>query len=120
MAHIRLRKGDFDQVREPAERTLEIFARVRDLSALTLLFEAVAGLAVVEGDRPTAARFAGAAHRIKNDTGVAIGEVDSNEFDALREFLVSMDEMDQAYFDEGFNTDLDVVIARVREFIAAR
>jgi tetratricopeptide (TPR) repeat protein len=119
MAHVRLRTADYDQVRVPAAKTLEIFAKVRDLSALTLLFEAMAALAVVEGAREDAAHFAGAAHRIKSDTGVAIGDVDTNEFEVLREFVDSMDEMGRAYFDEGFNSDLGDVIARVREFLAA-
>jgi predicted ATPase/class 3 adenylate cyclase len=119
MAHIRIQTEAYDQVREPVGKALEIFAAVRDLSALILICEAVAGLAAVEGARPDGSYFAGAAQRIKTDTGVAIGDVQTNEFRVLSEFLASMDDMDRVYFDEGFNSDLDDVIARVRGYIAA-
>jgi hypothetical protein len=74
--------------------------------------EIVAALLLTEGDRAGAAYFAGAASRIKSDTGVAIGDVELNRYPEMVGFLESMEGMDLVSYDEGFSADLDEVIDR--------
>jgi predicted ATPase/class 3 adenylate cyclase len=112
LGHARLKMGEREEVREPERNALEIFARVRDLSALALILEIVAALLLTEGDRAGAAYFAGAASRIKSDTGVAIGDVELNRYPEMVGFLESMEGMDLVSYDEGFSADLDEVIDR--------
>ena len=112
VAHVQFNVGDSESVREPIRNALEVFAQVRDLSALALILEVVATLRVVEGDRRGAAYFAGAASRVKADTGIAIAEVELNRYPEMVEFLESMDEMDLASHVEGFSAALEDVIDR--------
>jgi predicted ATPase/class 3 adenylate cyclase len=112
LGHARLKMGHREEVREPERNALEIFARVRDLSALALILEIVATLLLIEDDRAGASYFAGAASRIKADTGVAIGDVELNRYREMVEFLESMGGMDLVSRDEGFSADLDDVIDR--------
>lgn len=112
LAHARLKMGQSEEVREPERNALEIFARVRDLSALALILEVVATLLVTEADRSGAAYFAGAASRIRADTGVAIGNVELNRYQEMEEFLETMDGMDLVSHDEGYSADVEDVIDR--------
>lgn len=103
LAYNRLRLGQVELSKEPERKALEIFARVGDVSALALIFEMVGLIALREDDRPRAAHILGAAHRIKVDTGVALGDVEMNRYEEADEFLHLMDDVHRAYFDEGYN-----------------
>lgn len=118
LAHARFKMGEMDAVADPLRNALEIFARVRDLSALALILEVVATVMATEGDRGGAAYFAGAASRIKGDTGVAIGDIELNRYPEMAEFLESMDDMDLVTFDEGHSADLEDVIERALSALA--
>ena len=112
LAHARFKMGHSEGVREPERNALEIFARVRDFSALALIFEIVATLLLIEDERAGAAYFAGAVGRIKADTGVAIGDVELNRYPEMVEFLETMEGMDLVSYDGGYSADLDEVIDR--------
>jgi predicted ATPase/class 3 adenylate cyclase len=118
LAHARFKMGEIETVREPLKNALEIFARVRDISALALILEVVGTLLATESDRAGAAYFAGAASRIKRDTGVAIGDVELNRYPEMVEFLESMDDMDVVRHDEGYSAGLEDVIERALQALA--
>lgn len=111
-AHAAFKKGEPGKVREPVRNALEIFARERDLSALSLILEVVTTLSVVNGDRPNGSYLTGAASRLRADTGLAIVDVDTNRYPEMVEFLESMDDMDRVHFAEGFSAALEDVIDR--------
>jgi hypothetical protein len=118
LAHARFKMGEIESVREPLKNALEIFARVRDISALALILEVIGTLLATESDRAGAAYFAGAASRIKRDTGVAIGDVELNRYPEMVEFLESMDDMDFVRHDEGYSAGLEDVIERALQALA--
>jgi predicted ATPase/class 3 adenylate cyclase len=95
--------------------SMDIFAAVRDVSALTLIFEVLAVIAVMEGKGTLAASLAGAAHRLKADTGVAIGDVSFNRYPELIEFLEGADEATMAEYEEGDRLGLEEAIALARQ-----
>jgi predicted ATPase/class 3 adenylate cyclase len=107
--------GDDQRARQQLLAALEIFAHVSDLSAMTLIFESLALNAVRAGDQRRAALLAGAAHRIKADTGVAITEVEVNRFPEIETLLASEDEILQAAYHEGFEMSLEEVVAFARK-----
>jgi predicted ATPase/class 3 adenylate cyclase len=107
--------GDDQDARQQLLAALEIFAEVTDLSAMTLIFESLALNAVRGGDRRRAALLAGAAHRIKADTGVAITEVEVNRFPEIEALLASEDEALQAAYHEGFEMSLEEVVTFAQE-----
>lgn len=106
--------GDNEQARHQLLAALDIFADVSDLSAMTLIFESLALNAVRSGDRRRTALLAGAAHRIKRDTGVAITDVEVNRYPEIEELLGSEDEAVHAAYAEGFEMALDEVVAYAR------
>lgn len=96
-----LRKGESAEASGYLVRAVDIFAAVEDLSALTLLFESLGVVALRGGDEVWAAKLAGAAHRLKADTGVSIGETSQSQFPEFVEFLGDADEVVKAAYDEG-------------------
>lgn len=114
VAHARFRLGEIDLMKAPAANALEIFARVGDLSALSLILEMLSTMLLVQGDRSGAAFITGAAERIKTDTGVAIVDVELNRYPVMIEFLQTMDEMDRVFYEEGYSAELDEVVSRAR------
>jgi hypothetical protein len=109
--------GRFEGAERLLARALEIFAGVSDVSALTLITEVTVLLAVAREDRAAAGFLAGAAHRLKADTGVEIGDVRLNQFPQVEAFLSERDEALETAFQEGFASGLDDVIARARALL---
>jgi predicted ATPase/class 3 adenylate cyclase len=109
--------GRFEEAERLLARALEIFAGVSDVSALTLITEVTVLLAVAREDRAAAGFLAGAAHRLKADTGVEIGDVRLNQFPQVEAFLSERDEALETAFQEGFASGLDDVIARARALL---
>jgi predicted ATPase/class 3 adenylate cyclase len=107
--------GETATARRYMLESMEMFAAVSDVSALTLIFELLAVVAVKEGKEALAARLAGAAHQLKADTGVAIGDVSFNEYPDLVAFLDAADEATMALYEEGHQLGLEEVIALARE-----
>ncbi len=104
-------KGEPEEARRHLLQSMELFSTVLDVSALTLIFEVLAVVSVMEGDGPTAARLGGAAHRLKADTGVAIGDVSFNEYPELNDFLAKADEATMKMYEEGYGLGIDEAIA---------
>lgn len=96
------------------ERCLEVFASTTDVSALTLVFEALSLVALRRGNLARAGRLVGASHRIKADTGVAITEVEINQYPEAKQFLEEMSGADQAAYQEGFGYTIEEAIAYAR------
>lgn len=96
------------------ERCLEVFASTTDVSALTLVFEALSLVALRRGNLARAGRLVGASHRIKADTGVAIAEVEINQYPEAKQFLQKMSDADQAAYQEGFGYTIEEAIAYAR------
>jgi tetratricopeptide (TPR) repeat protein len=120
LAHTNIRRGQPDLALPAIANALDIFAGVGDLSSMPLIMDTVSALLVVYGDREMAAFFAGAQTRIKVDTGIAISDVEVNQYPLMREFNESMDDMDQAAYDEGYNAPLEEVIEKARAALASR
>ncbi|MEX1093731.1 MAG: adenylate/guanylate cyclase domain-containing protein [Acidimicrobiia bacterium] len=97
------------------ERCLEVFAGTTDVSALALVFDALSLVALRRGDTARAGRLVGAAHRIKADTGVAIVEVEINQYPEAQEFLREMSEADHAAYQEGLGYTIEEAIAYARD-----
>lgn len=98
----------------PLRRALEIFAEVNDLSAMALVLD-VAGMLRIDAEQgESAAYLIGAAKRIKSDTGIAIGDVDVNEYPEVEKFLSSLSEAEQAAYDEGSSSTLDEAVEAAR------
>ena len=104
-------RGEPEEARRHLLKSMELFATVLDVSALTLIFEVLAVVSVMEGDGPTAARLGGAAHRLKADTGVAIGDVSFNQYPELNDFLAKADEATMKMYEEGYGLGIDEAIA---------
>jgi predicted ATPase/class 3 adenylate cyclase len=102
--------GDTKEARRYLLKAMDMFAGVLDVSALTLIFELLAVVSVMEGDGPTAARLGGAAHRLKADTGVAIGDITFNRYPELLEFLAEPDEPTKIAYEEGHRLSVDEAI----------
>jgi len=116
-AHGHLKLHEHDAARMSLRLASDIFSGVGDLSAMALILDALSLLALRLGDRRHSAYFAGAARRLKTDTGVTIGEVDINQWPDSVEFLSSLDEECQAALEEGFEADLRDVIAELRSVL---
>lgn len=122
LAHSRFKMAETEGVFEPELRALEIFAAVDDLSALVLILELLSALMLSLRQDDRAAYFAGAAQRIKENTGVAIGDVDLNQYEQMSEFLEGIDLSTDLYphFLEGYNAPLDEVVAAARGTLSER
>jgi tetratricopeptide (TPR) repeat protein len=107
-------KLDDDLSLEPTKRALELFVDVRDTSALVLVLETLAAVAVQLGDRIGAARLHGAADGLRAETGVQIQEIDINRYHELDEIMDSEDEVIQAAYAEGLEMSLDDAIEHAR------
>lgn len=105
-----LRQGNDVQARDYLVRAIEIFAGVKDVSALTLLFANMGVVALRMGDEVAAAKLGGAADRLTADIGVAISEVDMNQFPEFMEFINAGDEVVQAAYAEGRALGLEEAI----------
>jgi tetratricopeptide (TPR) repeat protein len=114
LAHTNIRRGRPDLALPAIANALDIFAGVGDLSSMPLIMDTVSALLVGFGDRQQAAFFAGAQTRIKVDTGIAISDLEVNRYPQMREFNESMDGLDHASFDEGYNAPLEDVIEKAR------
>lgn len=112
-----LKKGDWSAGQSALRLASDLFSGVGDLSALTLILDAATVLALARGDRRRAAYLAGAARRIKVDTGVKIDEVDINQWSEAVAFLRDLDTDSQAAYDEGYVADQSDVIVELRELL---
>lgn len=117
-SHTGFKMGKPEAVREPLGKALEIFARVRDLSALVLILEVLATLCVVDGERELGAYFTGATTRLSTDTGAAIVDVEVNRYPEMVTFADSLDEMEQVAFEEGYSAALEDVIGRAFDVLS--
>ncbi|MFZ0013156.1 MAG: adenylate/guanylate cyclase domain-containing protein [Acidimicrobiia bacterium] len=109
------KQGKIDPARASLRLAADLFSGVGDLSAMALILDSMSAISLKVGDRRRSAYFAGAARRIKLDTGVTIGEVDINEWPESVEFLSNLDVEEAAALDEGFVADLSDVIAALRQ-----
>jgi predicted ATPase/class 3 adenylate cyclase len=109
-----LRLGDNDLALNATKRALELFADVRDSSALTLVLESMANVAIRLGDRVPAARLHGAANGLRLVTGVQIQDVDVARYEELEEIMESTDEVVHAAYAEGLEMSLDEAIEHAR------
>lgn len=107
-------KGDDEAALHHLLLALDIFEEMLDFSALTLIFESLGVNALRRGDPLRAARLAGAAQRIKEETGVAITEVPMNRYEEIDTLLESMDIAARSAFDEGQEMSLEEVLALAR------
>jgi tetratricopeptide (TPR) repeat protein len=119
VAHAYLKDNMSDKAAPYLERALDIFAASKDLSALTLVFDALSLVAVKRDDRARAARLIGAADRLKADTGVAITEVEANQFPGMEEFRNGMLESDEAAYEEGRRYTVEEAIACARGAVSS-
>lgn len=103
-----------DEARGELLAALDIFEEVRDLSAMTLIFESLAVNALRMGETLRAAQLVGAAKRIKEDTGVEIAEVPVNQNEEVLELLRSDDVSTRSAYAEGQEMSLDEVLALAR------
>lgn len=118
VAHGYARSGRTPEAREAILMALEIFTRVRDVSALTLIFETISFVVLLLGDGEAAAYLAGVAARIKEDTGVEIGDVEVIRFPELRNHLADLSDSEQVHYDAGFHASLEEYVERAREALA--
>jgi predicted ATPase/class 3 adenylate cyclase len=109
-----LRLGDSDLALHPTKRSLELFVDVRDTSALLLVLESLAGVALHLGDPVRAARLHGAANGLRLETGVQIQDVDINRYQELEDIMDAEDEVIQAAYAEGLEMSLDEAIEHAR------
>jgi hypothetical protein len=93
---------------------LELFVDVRDTSALLLVLESLAGVALHLGDPVRAARLHGAANGLRLETGVQIQDVDINRYQELEDIMDAEDEVIQAAYAEGLEMSLDEAIEHAR------
>ncbi|HEU4319235.1 MAG TPA: adenylate/guanylate cyclase domain-containing protein [Acidimicrobiia bacterium] len=117
VAHGHLKKGEWAEGRVALRLASDLFSGVGDLSALALILDSASVLALALAQRHKAAFLAGAAYRIKFDTGVKIGEVDINQWPEAVEFLSDLDTECQAAYDEGYVADRSDVIVELRELL---
>jgi predicted ATPase len=120
LGHTNIRKGATEEAIPPTSNSLDLFADVGDVSALALIIDLVSELMLVSSDRESASYFAGAQTRIKVDTGIGISDAEVNQYPGVKEFYKSMDDLDRASFDEGYNAPLDDVIEKARAALASR
>jgi tetratricopeptide (TPR) repeat protein len=109
-----LKIGDNHLALEQTKRSLELFVEVRDTSALLLVLESMAIVAMRLGDGVEAARLHGVANGLRADTGVQIQDVDINRYTELEEIMDSSDEVIQAAYAEGLQMSLDEAIEHAR------
>lgn len=114
IAHAHQKAGRSDQAVPFLRKALDIFEQTRDVSALTLLFEAFSLAALRHGDGGTSARLLGASNRLKADTGVSITEVEVNQFSDMIEFMEHRDAVFDAAYEEGLGYSIDEAIALAR------
>ena len=117
VAHAYIRSKKPEMARDALAASLEIFTRVRDVSALALILETVSYVALVLEDSD-AVYFAGVAQRLKQDTGVQIGDVEVISFPEIREHLVDMTDAAQGRYDTGFHANLEDAIEKARAVLA--
>lgn len=120
LAFSRVKMHDPDEARAPLLRALEIFSTARDMSALALILD-VAGIVMIGGgSSQDAAYFIGAAHHIKADTGVAITEVDVNQYPEVDQFMKEMGPTERVIYDEGYHAGLDMVLEKARAALTSQ
>jgi predicted ATPase/class 3 adenylate cyclase len=108
-----IKMGNSERAVEPLANALAIFADSSDLSAMALILD-VAGMVMMADSRETAAYLLGAARHIKSETGIAIGDVDVNQYPEIDVFLAEMDDSEQAAYEEGFNATLEEAVEAAR------
>lgn len=119
VAHGYARSGHTEEARGAILEALEIFTRVRDVSALTLVFETISYVVLLLGDGAAAAYFGGVAARIKDDTGVEIGDVEVIRFPELRTHLQALSDSEQIHYDAGFHAPLEEYVDQARQALAS-
>jgi len=110
LAYSYFRMGEPAKSGTPLRESLEIFAKVGDVSALALILELLAMLVLAEGNDEECAYLVGAVHRLKTDTGIAITDVDLNQYSEMNVFLDNMNEMSKGAYDEGHSAALTDVV----------
>mgnify|MGYP002623042571 FL=1 len=113
IAHGHLKAGRAPEAEPFLLKALQLFAVSTDLSGLILVFESLSYVAFTRGELTRCARLAGAAHRIKADTGISIAEVEQNQFSDLVDFIANRDEVIEAAYQEGWATSVEEVVAEV-------
>ena len=103
-----------EKAKEQLLIALDIFEEASDLSAMTLIFESLGLSSIRAGDLIGAARLAGAAERLKRETGVAITEVSVNKYEEYEQLLQSGDRSVIASYEEGQEMSLDEVLSFAR------
>lgn len=118
LGHTYLKMEEYDSAKAPFAKALSTFATVEDVSALALILEAIGVHTYLTSDVNLAHYFVGAAHRIKRDTGVNLGDVDLNQYEPLAEMEERRSGEALASFEEGYEASLDVVVAAAQQELA--
>jgi len=118
VAQGRSKTGDREGTKTALKLALETFAKVVDLSALALIVEMMSLVALDDDDREGALYLAGAAHRIKTDTGVEIGDVQLNQYPEIVELVRDRSEDDEVAFQRGGNATLAEQVAEARRILS--
>jgi hypothetical protein len=116
-AYGHLRQSQLDSAKTSLRLASDLFSGVGDLTAMALILDSLSVLMLRSGNRNRSAFFAGAARRIKTDTGIKIDEVDIGQWPDSVEFLASLDAECRAAFDEGGAADLTEVISELRSVL---
>lgn len=116
-AYGHLRQSELDSAKTSLRLASDLFSGVGDLTAMALILDSLSVLMLRSGNRNRSAFFAGAARRIKTDTGIKIDEVDIGQWPDSVEFLTSLDAECRAAFDEGGAADLTEVISELRSVL---
>lgn len=119
LAHTYLKTDELTEAKTPLAEALAIFAEVEDVSALALIFEFMGVLTFLTGDENRAQYFVGAAQRLKADTGVAIADVDLNQYEELADLEMKRAGEGLALYEEGLNASLEAVAGAALEMLPA-
>jgi predicted ATPase/class 3 adenylate cyclase len=104
-----------DEAGEHLVTALSIFAEVSDMSALVLIFDALATTWFNNGHTSSAAQLFGASTRIREIGGSNLRDTPFNRNPDLYALTTSHDEKVLGAYEEGYFLDLDQAIALARE-----
>lgn len=107
--------GRPDEAVEKLMAALAIFSDVSDLSALVLLFDAVATTWLLGGHTESAARLFGASTRVSEVGGTALRDAEFNRNPDLADLANSAEESVRGAYQEGYFLTLDQAIALARQ-----
>jgi predicted ATPase/class 3 adenylate cyclase len=118
VAHGRSKMGDLAGTRPALRTALETFVSVVDMSALALITEMMSSVALAGGDKDGALFLAGAAHRLKMETGAEIGDVQLNQYPEIVDLVQNRDEQDELAFQRGRAAQLEEVVDEARRILS--